>query len=313
MNIAAFAFGLLMATIPHGPGTVNSTDGVKIWWASEGNGPPVIVIHGGPGMDHASLEADLARLEKTHTVVYYDQRGGGHSSLPDDPALLTIDRHVQDLEALRVRLGLERLTILAHSFGPAIAARYAIAHPDRVERMIFLGPIPPRKGTFFEDYGATLASRIGEEGEKRAEDAYERMMTGDDVATACRDYWAIGIPPRLAKGVDVSVVKSDLCAAPPEAIRFGMKTTGEATWASLGDWDWRAELGKLKTPTLVIHGDEDAIPLAQVREWIAAMPDARILVLSKTGHFPHAERPGIVFPAIEEFTNGQWPKAATGR
>jgi proline iminopeptidase len=286
---------------------------VTIWWTSAGSGPPVVVIHGGPGLDHGSLRADLAPLERSHTVVYYDQRGGGRSSLPGDPALLTIDDHVRDLEALRVRLGLEKLTLLAHSFGPAIAARYAIAHPDRVERMIFLGPIPPRRGTFFEDYGATLRSRIGDDGEKRADDAYKRMMEGDDVVSACRDYWAVGIPPRLAKGVDVSVVKSDLCTASPEAIRFGMKTTGEATWASLGDWDWRAELEKVKAPVLVIHGDEDAIPLEQVREWISALPDARILVLERTGHFPHAEKPAIVYPATEGFLKGRWPKTATGR
>jgi len=307
MTIAAFALGLLMTTIPHGEQRLQSGDGVEIWWNSAGSGPPIVVIHGGPGLDHASLAADLTPLEKTRTVIYYDQRGGGRSSLPADPALLTIDHHVRDLEALRVRLGLEKLTLLAHSFGPAIAARYAIAHPDRVERLIFLGPIPPRKGTFFEDYGATLRSRIGEAGEKRADDAYKRMMEGTGVTAACRDYWAVGIPPRLAKGVDVSVVKSDLCTAPAAAIRFGMKTTGEATWASLGDWDWRVELEKVKAPTLVIHGDEDAIPLTQVREWISAMPAARILVLERTGHFPHAEKPAIVFPAIEEFLKGKWP------
>lgn len=307
MNIATFAIGLLLATVPHGPGTVDGKDGVKIWWKAAGSGPPIVVIHGGPGMDHASLAADLAPLETRHTLVYYDQRGGGRSSLPSDPAALSIDRYVDDLEALRVRLGVGKLTLLAHSFGPAVAARYAIAHPDRVERMVFLGPVPPRKGTFFEDYGATLRSRIGEEGEKRADDAYKRMTEGDDIVAACRDYWAIGIPPRLAKGTSVSVVKADLCSAPPEAIRFGMRTTGEATWASLGDWDWRAELKGVKAPVLVIHGDEEAIPLAQVREWVTALPDARILVLEKTGHFPHAEQPSIVFPAIEDFLKGTWP------
>jgi proline iminopeptidase len=307
MTIATFALALLMTAIPHGEQQLEAGDGVTIWWKSAGSGPAVVVIHGGPGLDHGSLAADLTPLEKTHTVIYYDQRGGGRSSLPGDPALLTIDHHVRDLEALRVRLGVEKLTLLAHSFGPAIAARYAIAHPGRVERMIFLGPIPPRKGTFFEDYGATLQSRIGEAGEKRADDAYRRMMEGDDVVSACRDYWAVGIPPRLAKGVEVSVVRSDLCTSPAAAIRFGTKTTGEATWGSLGDWDWRVELEKVKAPLLVIHGDEDAIPLTQVREWISAMPDARILVLERTGHFPHAEKPAIVFPAIEGFLKGEWP------
>src|SRR5258707_12013989 len=77
-------------------------DGVRLWYADGGKGSPVIVIHGGPGMDHGSLSADLAPLRLHHRVIEYDQRGGGRSTLPADMNLLTIDHHVADLEALRV-------------------------------------------------------------------------------------------------------------------------------------------------------------------------------------------------------------------
>lgn len=93
-------------------------DGVRLWYTESGKGSPVIVIHGGPGMDHDSLSADLGPLRARHRVIEYDQRGGGRSTLPADVALLTIDHHVDDLEALRKHLGLKRVTLLAHSFGP---------------------------------------------------------------------------------------------------------------------------------------------------------------------------------------------------
>lgn len=298
----------LMACTSTAPtaGTAPSSDGVKIWYRSEGSGSPVVVIHGGPGMDHNSLAADLAPLARNHRVIYYDQRGGGRSSLPADPAVLTIEHHVADLEALRSHLGLERLTILAHSFGPAIAARYAIAHPDRVERMIFLGPIPPRKTTFFEDYGRELGSRLTAEQLKRLEELNAAYESSSDAVAICREVWKIGIPPRLASGMPVSVVKSDLCTAPSEGIRYGMTKTNPATFSSLGDWNWIEELKGVTAPTLIIHGDEDAIPLALVREW-SSLPESRFLILPKTGHFPHAERPDIVFPAVESFLGGSWP------
>lgn len=311
MQLAAIAMAMLLSTIPSGPQQVESADGIRIWWKAEGSGPPIVVIHGGPGLDHGSLAADLTTLAKTHTLVYYDQRGGGRSALPEDTSLLSISDHVRDLETLRIALGLETMTLLAHSFGPAIAALYAVEHPDRVERMIFLGPIPPRKGSFFEDYGTRLESRLTDEQRKSADAAYASIEAGTDVVEACRAYWVVGTPPRLAKGVPSSVVKADLCTAPAEAIRYGMTKTGEATWGSMGDWDWRERLRAVKAPTLVIHGDEDAIPLALVREWIPSLPDARIIVLEKTGHFPHAEQPAVVFKAIEQFTKGTWPKAAT--
>ncbi|HVR39195.1 MAG TPA: alpha/beta fold hydrolase [Thermoanaerobaculia bacterium] len=288
--------------------TFDAGDGVRLWYAERGKGSPVIVIHGGPGMDHFSLAADLGPLEKRHRVIYYDQRGGGGSSLPSDTALLTIDHHVRDLEALRQHLGLEKITLLAHSFGPAIAAQYAIRYPAHVEHMIFLSPIPPRRGTFGDEYGKRLRTRLTDAQIKRAE---ELSFDTDNVTAVCREYWSIMTPPRVAKSISPTVVKSDLCAAPPNALRFGMTKTNPATFGSLGDWNWTADLAKVNVPTLILHGDEDAIPMAMVNEWITAMPNARIVRLEKTAHFPHAERPTIVFPAIETFLRGDWPKSAT--
>lgn len=177
--------------------------------------------------------------------------------------------------------------------------------------MIFLGPIPPRKGAFREEYGATMQKRLTPEQQKRSGELAQSYASesGDAVAT-CREYWSIQTPPRLGKSHPLSVVKSDLCSASAEAIRYGMTKTNGTTSASMGDWDWTAQLAKVKVPALVIHGAEDAIPMHLVSEWIRAMPDARILRLPKTGHFPHAEQPAIVFPAIESFLAKKWPKNA---
>jgi proline iminopeptidase len=292
---------------------VDAGDGVRLWYSEVGKGSPLIVIHGGPGMDHRSLEADLTPLARHHRLIYYDQRGGGESTLPADTSLLTIEHHVSDLEALRRHLGLEKVTLLAHSFGPAIAASYAIRYPEHVARMIFLSPIPPRKGKFFEEYGAALEERLTEDQRKRAQDLEKSLETTSDATAVCRQYWAIMTPPRLARSTPSGVVKSDLCTAPPEAIRYGMTKTNSATFGSLGDWNWTADLRRVTAPTLIIHGEEDAIPMAMVSEWLTALPDARIIRLPRTAHFPHAEQPMIVFPAIETFLKGTWPKSAVSR
>ena len=278
-----------------------STDGVKLWYEEVGQGSPIVVVHGGPGMDHASLAADLEPLTRTHRLIYYDQRGGGLSTLPKDTKLLTIGHHVDDLEALRKHLGLRKITILAHSFGPAIAALYAIRYPQHVERMIFIGPIPPKKGKFFEEYGQTLKQRLTPEQLKRADELQREFETASDETAVCRQYWSIMTPPRVAKSLNASVVKSDLCTAPPDAIRYGMTKTNAVTFGSLGDWDWTAKLARVKAPVLIIHGQEDAIPIAMVRQWTKALPNARLIEVPNAAHFPHAEQPGVVFDAIEKF------------
>ena len=283
---------------------LSSTNGVHIWYEEAGQGsPPIVVVHGGPGMDHASLAADLAPLAKMHWVIYYDQRGGGRSTLPADTKLLTIEHHVDDLEALRQHLGLEKMTLLAHSFGPAIAALYAIRYPQHVDRMIFIGPIPPKKGKFFDEYGERLKSRLTAEQLKRAEELQKAFATAKDVQAVCREYWAIMTPPRVASTLPASVVKSDFCTAPPEAIRYGMTKTNPITFGSLGDWDWTAKLARVKVPVLIIHGQEDAIPISMVREWTKALPNAKLIEVPNAAHFPHAEQPAIVFDAIDKFLN----------
>jgi proline iminopeptidase len=302
---------LMFAAAAHAPTYVDVGDGVRLFVEERGNGSPIVVIHGGPGMDHGSVAADLAQFEAVHTLIYYDQRGGGRSTLPADTALLTIDHHVRDLEALRQHLRLEKMTLLAHSFGPAIAAQYAIHHPEHVERMIFLSPIPPLKGKFFEEYGASLMTRLTEKQRARGEELQKAFDSPADATAVCREYWAIMTPPRVARSLSASVVKSDLCTAPPEAIRYGMTKTNPATFGSLGDWNWTSDLAKVTAPVLVIHGEEDAIPMAMVNRWITALPNARIVRLKETAHFPHAERPAIVYKAIEEFLHGGWPAGAT--
>ncbi len=304
---------ILAATPLFADNYVDAGDGIRLWYSESGKGSPVIVVHGGPGMDHFSLAGDLTPLEQHHRVIYYDQRGGGRSTLPADPMQLTIDHHVRDLEALRLHLGLQKVTLVAHSFGPAIAALYAIRYPEHVERMVFLAPIPPRKGKFFEEFGASLSKRLTDEQRKRAGELQEAYGTSKDVTAVCREYWSIMTPPRLAKSAPPNVVKSDLCGGPPEAIRFGTTKTNPATFGSLGDWNWTADLARVHAPTLIIHGEEDAIPMAMVSEWVTSLPNARILRLPHTAHFPHAEQPKIVFPAIETFLGGGWPKDAASK
>jgi pimeloyl-ACP methyl ester carboxylesterase len=71
--------------------------------------------------------------------------------------------------------------------------------------------------------------------------------------------------------------------------------------ASYGDWDLRAKLRTLHVPTLVVHGEAEAIPMDLVEEWVASLPDAKLVRVPNAAHFAYAERPDIVWPAVEHF------------
>jgi proline iminopeptidase len=278
-------------------------DGAALFYRMVGTGPDVLVmIHGGPGMDMGYMVPDFGPLAAHHRLLFYDQRGGGRSAhLRDDPALYTIAHHVADLEALRRRFGLERMTLVAHSFGPAIAASYAMAHPERVARMIFLGPVPPRAGDLWKRYGETVEGRLTPAERAELARLEEAMVHGADPVASCRAYWAIGVKPRLARPELAGQVTGDFCGAGAEAIRSGMGIAGPHTQTSLGDWDFGPGLAAVRAPTLIVHGEADAIPMDLVEGWTTALPDAKLVKIPGASHFPYVERPDLVWPLIEDF------------
>ena len=278
-------------------------DGVVLFYRMVGAGPDVLVmVHGGPGMDMGYMLADFAPLAERHRLLFYDQRGGGRSELlRDDPALFTMERHVADLEALRRHFGLERMTLVAHSFGPAIAASYAVAHPDRVGRMVLIGPVPPRAADMWARHAANIDKRLTAEERARLAALDVEMTRGDDPVQACREYWSIAVKPRVARPELASQVKGDFCSAGADAIRAGYGVASPHTVTALGEWDLRAGLKSVSAPTLIIHGEEEAIPMELVEEWTTALPGARLIKVPGAAHFPYVERPDLVWPAIESF------------
>ena len=112
-------------------------DNVKIFYKIEGRGSETLVaVHGGPGNSLESIRADFEPLAKGRRVIYYDQRGQGRSELLSDGKKLGYEQHVADLEAFRVHFKLERMSLIGNSWGGLLISLYAVAHPDRIERMI---------------------------------------------------------------------------------------------------------------------------------------------------------------------------------
>ena len=297
-------------------GYLRADDGVRLYYRVVGSGPDTLIaIHGGPGVDLESIAGDFVPLEQRHVVVFYDQRGAGRSELPADTSTLVSANQIRDLDAVRRFFHLDKVTLIAHSYGPLLAATYAIAHPDHTARMILMGPVPPRRGDWSRRFGASLNARLDSTQRRRQADAMRRLAdrTADSAAivAACRDYWSVGMRPRLAEpDRTLPMIKSDLCGSSPRGIQFGLTVTNPSVMRSYGDYDLRSALRTLAVRTLVIHGQQEAIPMDLVEEWVTSMPDARLLRVPRAAHFTYAERPDIVWPAIEQFLRGEWPPAS---
>ncbi|MEM8767354.1 MAG: alpha/beta hydrolase [Pseudomonadota bacterium] len=113
---------------------VTTEAGVNLWTTCSGNGEPVVLINGGPGMaDYLGPVADL--LTPQHTVYRYEQRGCGRSSATGE---LTLGAFVRDLEALRRHFGHARWTLIGHSWGVDLALATALKHPEGIRAVVGL-------------------------------------------------------------------------------------------------------------------------------------------------------------------------------
>jgi proline iminopeptidase len=288
-------------------GWVTTSDSARLYYRVIGHGADTIIaIHGGPGLDHETIFGDFKVLGDKHTVIFYDQRGGGKSTLPADTTTLVAARQVQDLDELRKHFGVERVTLVAHSYGPLLAASYAIAHPENVKRMVFFGPVPPRRGDFWQRFGKSVNARLDSVQRRKLAAAGRRLTDPSaDTRQACREYWAIGLRPRLAEpDRTLPLLKSDMCATDPAGLRYGNRIGNRVIMASYGDWDLRPQLRTLNVPTLVVHGEDESIPMDLVEEWVTSLPHARLMRVPKAAHFTYAERPELVWPAVERFLAG---------
>ncbi len=279
-------------------GVLQRGDGVSIAWVSVGRGTPMIVVHGGPGMDHRYLRPGLDTLGAAHRLVYYDQRGTGGSEAPLDTASINLDAFVGDIEALRAEQGAERVLVLGHSYGTMVALGYALAHPDRVRGLVLLDPVEP---------GSRFAAETGRRFAAARTDADVQALRDlvDSPAFEAREPQAVERMYRIAYRAtvpDPSVLDDLDLAMEPRTARNGSEVTA-LLGGSLQGADWWDELGSLRVPTLVVHGRAEPTPVAMSEALAAALPEGRLVVL-ETGHFPYVEAPGALYEAVARFTSG---------
>lgn len=123
-RVASLPLQASQPPVPQQEGYVDAGGGVRLFYRVLGAAAPdtIVVLHGGPGYSSAYIADDLAPLAARYTLVFYDQRGAGRSTLVSDSAALTGERFAEELEAVRRHFGLGRVTLLGHSWGAGVAA-----------------------------------------------------------------------------------------------------------------------------------------------------------------------------------------------
>ena len=264
--------------------------GVELFEYRSGSGPEVVVLHGGPGAHHDYLLPGFDRLATGRTLVYYDQRGGGRSPVGRDVPVGWRE-HVDDLEALRDLWRIDRLDLCGYSWGGLLAMLYALAYPKRVASLALVSTAPAARRERAE-FEANLARRNATP-ELMAERAalQQSGLRSQDLA---------GYNRRLFELAVSGYFHDPARARELTPFRITGRTQQEV-WNSLGDdFDLRPDLARLDLPAVVVHGDDDPIPLATAQATAMAL-HAPLVVLPDCGHVPYVEAPEAFVAALDPF------------
>jgi proline iminopeptidase len=272
-----------------------SLDDARLFYEVVGEGDPIIVVHGGPGLDHAYLQPGLDVLATRHMLVYYDQRGAGRSVASLDASGIRFDAFVDDIEALRLALGFERVTVLAHSFGALLGLEYAARYPENLRALVLLNPVEPGSR-----YAAERATR--QAAAQTVEDSTELALLTGGEGFAARDPATVSevfrVLFRQTFRNRTRIGELDLVLA--EATAENGDDVARLLGESMGEVEWWDRLSAIQTPTLVLHGRYDLLPLVMSQDMARTLAVGRLVVLD-SGHFPYIEDPDGMVSAISSF------------
>lgn len=218
--------------------------------------PTLILLHGGPGFDHATFKPTFSALADTAQIIYLDHRGQGRSE-EGDRRHWTLDQWADDVRGLCDALGIERPVVLGNSFGGMVAQAYAVRHPGHAAGIV-LSSTAARMNM---DWIVAGFERRGGPAIRAAAEAFWRDVRAEkaeEFTRVCMPYYTATQPPDGLPGRARSIIKS-------EVLEHFSGRAGEM-WRM----DFRPHLGRIDVPVLVLAGALDPVTTIEAAEEIVA-------------------------------------------
>lgn len=275
-----------------------TVNGARIYFDVEGLGlvpdggamrqrPTLILLHGGPGFDHSAFKPAFSTLTDVAQIVYLDHRGNGRSD-HGDPSTWNLAQWGDDVRGFCDALGIEKPIVYGVSFGGFVAQSYATRHPAHPAKLVLVSTAAR------PDWPAVF-------------DAFERIG-GAPARRLAQDYWLTPTPERrLAYRAQCHPLYYTRPAPDPDALARAIVHDPVNLHFAAGEFarmDFRAALGRIACPTLVMAGDSDPItPLAFSETIVSSLPQdlVRFERFADCGHGIVRDAPQRHFAALRAF------------
>jgi len=262
-----------------------------------GDGPPLLLMHGGPGADHWSMRP-LRALADEFTLVLYDHRCNGRSA-GAPVQTMTWANLTADADALRQRLGFEQWAVLGHSFGGHVALEYALRYPGTISRLILLDT--GGSAWWSRENAPALLARRGYAPHTVAlvRRFFAGNITPDQMMPSMlrfgRAYYSSHSNRHMVSGLLHGEWRTKVR---PEAFVYAGREL-------LPGWSVMDRLGEITVPALVIAGCDDFLfPPEHQAELAGGLANARLRIVDGAGHNAHEEQPAEVLAAVRAFVAG---------
>jgi pimeloyl-ACP methyl ester carboxylesterase len=201
------------------------------------------------------------------------------------------------------------MILIGQSWGAGLAVLYASRHPEQVERLLLLSPMPPARKPFRADRTKATNAAIGEEGLARLAEISKAWADAPDSLIMALQRERINLIFR-AYVTDINALDrmhGDYRVGTAASIRHEWMAVSST---SLGNYDFRPLMADLQMPALVMEGAETKVPLDATREWARVLPNSRFLLVPGGSHLVWLEGSEFFFPPAQTFLDGAWPEKA---
>ena len=281
-------------------GSIPFNRGFQTWYREEGATEegklPVLCLHGGPGAAHDYLEPLFGLAETGRRTVLYDQVGCGKSATPPQALDWTVELFVEEVDAVRDALGLERVHVFGNSWGGMLAMEYALTQPDGLASLV-LASSP-----------ASIPQWVEETGKLRAQlpqDVQDTLTRHEEAGTihdpeyveACMVFYerhvcrVVPFPDYVNRSFDQIGEVYETMNGPSEFHVVG----------TLREWDITERLGEIQVPTLVVTGEHDEATPAINRTVSQGIPGAESVILDGCSHMAHVEQTEKYLALLDRF------------
>ena len=275
--------------------------GGKVWYRTVGDGDktPILLLHGGPGVPSYYLEP-LAALGEERPVIFLDQLGCGRSDRHVDTSLMTIEKHIEQLEQVRSALGLEAFYLYGHSWGTMLGMDYYLKHPDRVKGLILASPAISTT-LWMKDAEQLIATLPDSIQTAIHTNVAQGTFDAPDYQAALLYYYQRYVARKLPWG---PTLDSTFAAMNPDIYEFMWGPSEFTATGSLKTYDRTDQLKAVNVPTLFICGEYDEARPETTRYYQRLVPDATLAVIEEAAHLTMHDNPGRDVAEISQFLAG---------